>query len=260
MRIAIGVEYSGARYHGWQRQRSQDSIQERLEKALSIVANKPIRLVCAGRTDTGVHAQGQVAHFDTDVDRSDRGWLLGANSNLADDISVMWVQRVTTEFHARFKASARLYRYIILNRLSRPAILQQAVCWHYQSLSVSKMLEASRYLIGKHDFNSYRAVGCQSKSAIRVVEFIKINRSGDFIYIDIKANAFLHHMVRNIVGVLLVIGRGEQQTDWSKQVLEACDRTKAGMTAPAQGLYFVAAYYPKIFGLPSVPVPIEFSA
>jgi len=260
MRIAIGVEYNGAGYHGWQRQADRKSVQGSLEQALSRVADHPVELTCAGRTDRGVHALGQVAHFDTSVQRSARGWLLGANSSLPNDISITWVQPVAGDFHARFSATARYYRYVVLNRLPRPAVLAGQVCWFHPPLDVAMMQQAAQALVGEHDFTSYRAVGCQSKSVVRVVEFIRVSRSADFVYLDIKADAFLHHMVRNIAGVLLAVGAGKQPPAWVQQVLDARDRTQAGITAPAQGLYFVAAYYPPQFNLPVPPRPPCFSA
>ncbi len=235
MRIAIGVEYNGAGYHGWQRQADKDSVQHRLEQALSKVADHPVVLSCAGRTDKGVHALGQVAHFDTRVRRSDRGWLLGANSSLPADISVTWVRPVAEDFHARFHATARYYRYVILNRLSRPAVLADQACWFHPPLDTERMQSAAQYLVGEHDFTSYRAVGCQSKSVIRVVEFIRISRAADFVYIDVKADAFLHHMVRNIAGVLLAVGAGRQPPGWAREVLDARDRTWGGGARAEKG-------------------------
>ena len=260
MRIAMGIEYNGSQYFGWQRLSDHVSVQQTLESALSIVANHPVNVSCAGRTDSGVHAQAQVIHFNTDSERENHGWLLGTNAHLPDDISVIWVQPVSEEFHARFSATARAYRYVIINRLASPAILQPQASWIHYDLDHERMHEAAQLLLGENDYNAYRAVGCQSKSSIRIVEYINVSRCGEYIYVDIKADAFLHHMVRNIVGVLLAIGSGEQEIGWSLEVLKTLDRTKAGVTAPANGLYMVAVDYPEQFNLPEPPRCIQFSA
>ncbi|MDJ0793965.1 MAG: tRNA pseudouridine(38-40) synthase TruA [Woeseiaceae bacterium] len=251
MRIALGIEYDGTSYNGWQRQKSGLGVQQRLEEALSLVANEPIDVICAGRTDTGVHASGQVVHFDTTAERSDRGWLLGANSNLPDDISVTWVHRVDDEFHARFSATGRSYRYQILNRLQRSALHRQRAWWVHQPLNEALMNEAAQRLVGEHDFSAFRAAGCQAGSAVREITRIDVTRSGDWVTLRVSANAFLMHMVRNITGTLAAIGLGEEPAEWVTTVLESANRTIGGVTAPPQGLTLVSVDYPPEFGIPS---------
>ncbi len=253
MRIALGIEYDGTSYNGWQRQKSGLGVQQRLEEALSLVANEPIDVICAGRTDTGVHASGQVVHFDTVAERSDRGWLLGANSNLPDDISVSWVHGVDDEFHARFSATGRSYRYQILNRLQRSALHRQRAWWVHQPLDATRMHEAAQRLVGEHDFSAFRAAGCQAGSALREITHIEVRRDGDWVTLRVSANAFLMHMVRNITGTLAAIGQGEAPVEWISEVLESGDRTVGGVTAPPQGLTLVAVDYPPEFGIPSSP-------
>lgn len=250
MRIALGIEYDGAAYYGWQRQKEVISVQEELEKALSIIANHPVTVNCAGRTDSGVHGTGQVVHFDTDANRQDVAWTLGVNSNLPKDISVRWVKQVSDSFHARFSATARRYRYIIYNGDFRPAILNAGLSHYHHPLDASLMQQAATHLIGEHDFTSFRALHCQANSPVRCIEFIEINRRSDFIIIDIKANAFLHHMVRNIAGSLIEIGRGNQPVDWLTTLLAYKDRAKAAATAKPGGLYLVEVDYPQEFNLP----------
>ena len=251
MRIAIGIEYDGTAYNGWQRQRNGEGVQERLEEALAQVANETVEVTCAGRTDAGVHASGQVAHFDTTADRSDHGWLLGANSNLPDDISVSWVQRVDDEFHARFSATARSYRYRILNRLVRSALLRRRSWWVCQKLDHERMHDAAQALLGEHDFSAYRSAGCQASTAVRRITSIGVTRDGDKIVLDVTANAFLQHMVRNIVGTLVAVGCGEEDAAWLREVLDSRDRTQGGVAAPPQGLVLVRVDYPAEFGIPA---------
>lgn len=253
MRIALGIEYDGTAYNGWQRQRTGQGVQAFVEKALSVVAANPIEVTCAGRTDTGVHATAQVVHFDTQAERSNRGWLLGANSNLPADINVCWVQPVSDEFHARYSALARHYRYLILNRLVRSSLLRQRAWWVYEDLHVDRMQDAAKFLLGEHDFSAFRAAGCQARTSCREVTSLDVEREGDRISITISANAFLQHMVRNITGVLVAIGRGEQPPEWADKVLKSCDRTQAAVAAPAQGLTLIDVTYPTEFGLPAWP-------
>ena len=210
MRIAIGIEYDGTAYNGWQRQASGVGIQERVEEALSRVADHSVEVVCAGRTDAGVHATGQVAHFDASSDRSLRGWLLGANSNLPDDISLLWARQVDDEFHARYSATSRSYEYRILNRLQRSALYRHRAWWVHEPLDAERMREAGRALVGEHDFSAFRAAGCQSRTAIREITSLGVVRESDWLTIAITANAFLQHMVRNIVGTLAAVGRGDE--------------------------------------------------
>ncbi len=248
-KFALRIEYDGSAYCGWQKQAHSPSVQQEVEQALSYVADKPVELVCAGRTDTGVHACDQVAHFETDVKRSHRSWLLGANCRLPRDIRISWVGSMPEDFHARFSARARSYRYIILNTYTPSALFHNKVCWEHHRLDDVIMHRAAQQLLGEHDFDAFRAAGCQAKSPIRTIEYLKVSRRGDLIYIDIKANAFLHHMVRNITGSLMVIGKQEKSSDWLKQVLQSRDRKLAAMTAPAAGLYFVRAFYGPEFDL-----------
>jgi tRNA pseudouridine38-40 synthase len=251
-KIALGIEYQGTAYCGWQRQRHCDSVQARLEAALSQIAAQPIELFCAGRTDTGVHAIGQVAHFDSSVERPLRAWLEGSNTLLPDDIRVVWARPMTKDFHARFSAQARQYRYVIFNRAVRSAVLAGRVTWERRSLDEVAMHRAAQLLVGEHDFSSFRAAECQAAHARREIQSLSVTRRGEMVFIDIQANAFLHHMVRNIAGTLMQIGRGEQAADWAGTLLALRDRTKATATAPACGLYFVNAFYPEHFAVPRV--------
>lgn len=250
MRLAAGIEYDGSAYCGWQAQPHAPSVQACVEQALSRVADHPVSVACAGRTDTGVHATAQVIHFDSGAARDHRNWLLGANAALPQDIALTWVQSVADDFHARFKARARAYRYVILNRASRPALLRDRVCWQHQPLDLAAMQQAAQLLVGEHDFSAFRAVGCQAKNPVRTLSRLALSRSGDLLYLDVEANAFLHHMVRNLAGTLLRVGRGEAGPGWVREVLAGRDRRLAGITAPAQGLYFVQVSYPQHYQLP----------
>lgn len=244
-RVAFGVEYHGAQYNGWQRQKNTVSVQGELEKALSVVANHPVQVQCAGRTDSGVHASAQVVHFDSPAKRNERNWLLGVNANLPDDIAVHWVKRVDERFHARFSAIVRRYRYIILAQHPRSALLAKKVTWSRAVLDEVKMHAAAQHLVGTHDFTSYRALHCQAKSPVRTMHSLDVSREGDFIYLDVSGNAFLHHMIRNIAGVLMAIGAGDKDVDWSREILEQRDRRQGGVTAKPWGLYLVHVEYPK---------------
>jgi tRNA pseudouridine38-40 synthase len=251
MRIALGIEYDGTSYSGWQRQKTGLGVQQRLEEALSLVANERVEVVCAGRTDTGVHATGQVVHFDTDSERSERGWLLGANTNLPEDISVSWVKPVDQDFHARFSAAGRSYRYLILNRLQRSALHRSRAWWVYEPLDEVPMQAAAQRLLGEHDFSAFRSAACQANTAVREITAISVSRSGDWLTIDVTANAFLMNMVRNIVGSLAAVGLGEQGVEWIRDVLEGRDRKAGGITAPPHGLTLVGVEYPEAFGIPA---------
>ncbi|WP_340618394.1 tRNA pseudouridine(38-40) synthase TruA [Xenorhabdus entomophaga] len=250
VKIALGIEYDGSRYYGWQRQQEVRSVQACLEKALSKVANEPISVFCAGRTDAGVHATGQVVHFETSAQRKEAAWTMGVNTHLPPDIAVRWVKMADDEFHARFSATARRYRYVIFNHRYRPAVLARGVTHFHYPLDEKKMHEAAQSLLGENDFTSFRAVQCQSNSPWRNMMHINVSRHGHYIVVDIKANAFVHHMVRNIVGSLLEIGCGNQDIGWMAELLALKDRTKAAATAKAEGLYLVAVDYPEHFGLP----------
>ena len=253
MRMALGIEYDGTAYNGWQRQRTGTGVQERLEHALSRVANEAIEVTCAGRTDSGVHASGQVVHFDTDSERSERGWLLGANSNLPDDINVTWAKLVDDEFHARFGAVSRTYRYLILNRLERSALYRDRAWWVYEPLDADCMHRAAQVLLGEHDFSAFRAAGCQASSPVREITGIVVQRSDDWIGLEVTANAFLQHMVRNITGTLAAIGRGDEKEDWVQAVLAGRDRKLGGIAAPPHGLTLVSVRYPENFAIPVAP-------
>ncbi|HEX6549685.1 MAG TPA: tRNA pseudouridine(38-40) synthase TruA [Gammaproteobacteria bacterium] len=250
-RFALGVEYDGTAFMGWQRQPlAARTVQGCVEDALSTVANHPVQVICAGRTDSGVHAIGQVVHFDTDAVRDMRAWLLGLNANLPADIAVNWVKPVSDEFHARFQAKARHYRYTILNRPTRPALDRTRVTWTHRPLDEERMRIAGRDLIGEHDFSAYRAVECQARSPVRTLHLLQVEREGELVRIDVVANGFLHHMVRNIAGVLMAIGAGKQEMDWARCVLAGRDRRLGGITAPPHGLCFMAALYPGQFEIP----------
>jgi len=250
MRIALGIEYDGHNFCGWQRQRSGRSVQQCLEEGISNVADRPVKTICAGRTDTGVHATGQVVHFDTEADRDTKAWIMGVNANLPDDIRVTWAREMDDDFHARFAARRRYYRYVILNQQHGSALLDNRVCREHADLDVCRMREASGHLLGEHDFTSFRAVACQARHPVRTVYSLDITRIGRFIYLDIVANAFLQHMVRCIAGVLLSIGRDDAKPGWTRDLLELRDRTAGGVTAPAAGLYLVAVRYPSRYDLP----------
>ncbi|WP_104401729.1 tRNA pseudouridine(38-40) synthase TruA [Vibrio penaeicida] len=254
MRIALGIEYDGAKYYGWQRQRDVTSVQEKLEKSLSIVANHPVEVQCAGRTDAGVHGTGQVVHFDTTSVRKMAAWTMGVNANMPKDIAVRWAKEVPEEFHARFTATARRYRYVIYNHAYRPGILSSGISHYHGELDEKKMHLAGQFLLGENDFTSFRAVQCQSRSPWRNIMHLNVSRHGHYVVIDIKANAFVHHMVRNITGSLIEVGRGNQNPEWIQWLLEAKDRRLAGATAKAEGLYLVDVDYPESFGLPREPL------
>jgi tRNA pseudouridine38-40 synthase len=252
-RIAACIEYDGTAYSGWQRQgHIKNTVQEKLESALSAIANEKIIAQCAGRTDRGVHATMQVVHFDTQAVRKDRSWIRGTNTLLPDDIAVKWVKGVDSSFHARFCAVSREYHYIIdSSPIDCGAINRNRVTWDYRQFNVERMQEAGNMLLGEHDFTSFRATACQSKTPVKTIHRLKFEKRGDFIILAIEANAFLHHMVRNIVGVLMAIGAGEREITWCNDVLKAKDRRAGGVTAKPYGLYLTQVNYPDEFQLPA---------
>lgn len=255
MRIALGVEYNGHGLYGWQAQQGLPTVQGTLQDALAKIANEPIFLFCAGRTDANVHATGQVVHFDTHAKRHIDAWIWGTNSHLPSSIVVRWAKHVDYSFHARFTAVARRYRYIIYNHPIRPGVMSHQVTWCYYPLEVEVMQEAGRYLIGEQNFNSFRSSQCSSKTPMREVTDVSVTRQGDFVILEIEANAFLHHMVRNIVGVLLKIGSGLKPSTWMQEVLQAKDRRAAAETAPPDGLYLTKVTYPEPYIFPPSGAP-----
>ena len=257
MNIALQLSYYGGDFHGWQRQRSVASVQAHVEQALSQVAQHCVAVNCAGRTDAGVHATAQVVSFTTEADRPLKAWVLGVNALLPKSIRVNWARQVSNDFHARFTATARRYHYVIDDAVVSPH-LQGLVTWHGYRLDAALMHEAAQCLLGEQDFSSVRASGCQSKTAMRCVEFCHVMRVGRFVVVDIQANAFLHHMVRNIVGTFLPVGAGRESVEWLQQVLQSKDRKQAGVTAPADGLYFVDVTYPPQFDLPCNDVGVDW--
>ena len=253
MRIALGIEYDGSDFAGWQLQEDGvRTVQGAVEQALSRVADHPVRVVCAGRTDAGVHATEQVVHFDTHAERTMRSWVYGANANSPKSVSVKWARPVDDDFHARFSAERRRYRFVILNRELRPTFLAGRVAWEYRPLDEVLMRQAARALVGEHDFSAYRAVACQAKSPVRRLYELAVSRDRDLVFLDLEANAFLHHMVRNVAGVLMDIGAGERPPGWAREVLECRDRTLGGVTAPPSGLYLTGVAYPVRFDLPAL--------
>ncbi len=254
-RYAIGVEYDGGGFLGWQRLTpsgtpDDTTVQAVLENALSRVADSRVDTICAGRTDAGVHAQCQVVHFDSDARRDPRSWVLGATANLPPSVCVRWCQSMPDDFHARFSARARRYRYRLVNRIVRPALERQYLSWERLPLDADAMHRAAQALLGENDFNAFRSVHCQAAHAFRELQSIRVSRQDEQVTVEVQANAFLHHMVRNIVGSLLMVGRGEKPEAWIAELLAGRDRTLAGPTAPPDGLVFVSPLYPAQWGLP----------
>lgn len=249
-RFCLCVEYDGSNYHGWQYQHHASSVQQGLEAALAKVLDHPVEVVCAGRTDTGVHATGQIVHFDTDAARTERGLALGTNSHLPPDISVRWAAQVDSAFHARFDAVERRYRYLLLTTPCRSALYGRRAWNQPDVLDVVRMQQAADALIGEHDFSAFRAAGCQAKHPVRQITQLRIVEQGPWSIVDIAANAFLQHMVRNITGMLWHVGSGRSEPDTAVEILESRDRTCAPVAAPAHGLYLTEVHYPGHFGLP----------
>ena len=250
-RVALGIEYDGSAFRGWQQQTHARSVQGELERALAQVADHPVELTAAGRTDAGVHARLQVAHFDALVERPLRAWVMGANAAAPPDLSVLWARPVPDTFHARYDARSRTYRYRIVNRPVRTALDRARACWVRRPLDVAAMHAAAQALLGEHDFSAFRSSECQSPTPMRRVLQIGAEVAGDRVQVEVTANAFLHHMVRNVVGSLLLVGLGERPAAWLTEVLGSRDRRRAGPTAPPQGLYLAGVEYPAEFGLPS---------
>ncbi len=251
MRLALELAYDGSHYHGWQRQSDAiTTVQQHVERAIGVVASEPVTVTCAGRTDTGVHALSQVVHFDTQAtNRTSRNWIRGTNANLPDDISVVSATRVADDFDARRSAISRRYIYLIDNQRHRHALFNHQVSRHHRPLDEQQMHEAAQYLLGENDFSSFRAAHCQSLSPMRDVKYVSVTRRHDLVVVEIIANAFLHHMVRNIVGVLMDVGAGAKPVGWMPELLALRDRTKASATAPPNGLYLAEVSYPATCGL-----------
>lgn len=257
MHIALGIEYDGSNFNGWQSQDHGRTVQDCIETALGFIADEKITVQCAGRTDTGVHAVHQVAHFETVASRDPHSWVFGANSQLDSDVNLLWAQPVADDFHARYSATGRGYRYVVLNRPARSSIQSHKVTWECRALDVGCMQQAATDLTGEHDFSAFRAMGCQAKNPVRKLTRLDVKRTGNYVVIDVHANAFLQHMVRNIAGVLMEIGMGRQPPEWATEVLMTRDRTLGGVTAPADGLYLVRVDYPEKFAIP-LPEPQQW--
>lgn len=253
MRIALGVEYDGSRFCGWQTQPQGCAVQDAVERALAGIAGAPVSTICAGRTDAGVHALAQVVHFDTAVDRPESAWVRGTNALLPPACAVTWSREVGTEFHARYSAQARCYRYVLLNHPVRPAAEQARVGWIHVPLELEKMRSAAHALVGEHDFSAFRSAECQARSPVRRIERVDIARHGDYLVFDLRANAFLHHMVRNIVGCLVTVGKGKYPPDWVGEVLASRDRARGAPTFEAGGLYLSRVIYDERWNLPDAP-------
>lgn len=253
MRIVLVLEYDGSRYCGWQSQPNNCAIQDVLEQSLSSIAQETIRVITAGRTDTGVHALYQVVHFDTESKRPITAWIRGVNAKLPKDIAVRWASEISLDFHARYSAIERRYLYLLLNQTTRPGLQSGKVGWFHQPLALENMQVASRFLLGKHDFSAFRAAECQAKSPIRTITHLTIIRCGDLFVFDLRANAFLQHMVRNIIGSLLYVGKGKYSPDWMQDLLQNGQRKLAAPTFSPQGLYLAKVCYPNQWALPVLP-------
>lgn len=260
-RTALGIEYDGSRFLGWQTQPGGGTVQDVLESALSGIADTPISVTCAGRTDRGVHALAQVVHFDTSAERPESAWVRGVNALLPEAVAVLWARRVSRDFHARYAARSRTYRYLLVNRPVRPALAARYAGWYHAPLDIAPMREAATQLLGEHDFSAFRAAECQSKSPVRTLHAIRIERYGERIEFSLRANAWLQHMVRNIIGTLVYIGAGKQPAAWAGAVLDSRDRTRAAPTFASEGLYLEAVGYESKWELPAAreaasPLPV----
>lgn len=262
-RIALGVEYCGSGYAGWQSQPHGNTVQDALEAALARIAGHPVRTQCAGRTDAGVHALMQVVHFDSSTLRPLSAWVRGVNAWLPSSVAVRWAEPVDAGFHARFSAEARHYRYVLFNHPVRPALASDRAGWFHRPLNVGPMREAAQLLVGEHDFSAFRAAECQAKTPVKTLQIAEVERHGDYLVFDFRATAFLHHMVRNIVGALVAVGKADRPAGWVAELLAGRDRTAAPATFSAAGLYFVGAHYADRWRLPEAariiaPLPISF--
>lgn len=256
MRVALCLEYDGSAFRGWQSQASGGTVQDALQAALSQLAGHPVNVVCAGRTDAGVHATAQVVHFDCSAERPLTAWVRGANALLPDSVAVRWAHPVPDTFHARFSARGRRYRYVLLNRPQRPALAQRRVGWYHGTLDLAAMQAASLSLLGEHDFSAFRAAECQAKSPIKTLREARVRRIGDYVLFDFEASAFLHHMVRNMVGSLVYVGKGRYPPSWIADLLAGRDRRVAAPTFAASGLYLSGVAYEDAWGLPPPPAPV----
>jgi len=257
MRIALGLEYAGAPFDGWQSQPSGRGVQDALERALAAIANTPVRTIAAGRTDAAVHATSQIIHFDCDAVRPDSAWVRGVNALLPSEVAVLWAQPVAPDFHARYKATARHYTYVLMPRPVRAALLAGRVGWYHRPLDVAAMRDAARSLAGTHDFSAFRAAECQARSPVKTLAPIAVEPDGDLVRFDFSADAFLHHMIRNIVGALVHVGAGKAPPGWLAELLAARDRTRAAATFAADGLYLTGAAYDAAWGLPATRRPVR---
>jgi tRNA pseudouridine38-40 synthase len=251
MRIALGIAYDGKPFDGWQSQPTGNTVQDRLEAALAAIAGAAVRVTAAGRTDAGVHATGQVAHFDVAAERPESAWVRGTNAHLPESIAVQWARAVDEGFHARFSATSRSYTYVLYNYPVRPAVLAGKVGWFHLPLDVAAMRAAAERLVGEHDFSAFRSAECQAKTPVKVLHRIAIERRDDYVILEFTASAFLHHMVRNLLGCLVQVGKGAQPAEWVQDVLEGRDRAKAAPTFPADGLYLTSVTYPGRWNLPA---------
>jgi tRNA pseudouridine38-40 synthase len=261
MRIALGIEYDGSRFLGWQTQAEGGAVQDALEPALAAISGTAVSVTCAGRTDRGVHAREQVVHFDTDAERPDSAWVRGANALLPESVAVLWSHRVNADFSARYSARARTYRYVLLNRAVRPALMARYAGWFHSPLNEQSMRAAAAHLVGEHDFSAFRSAECQAKSPVRTLHSLEIERRGERIDFVLRANAFLHHMVRNIVGTLLYVGKGKHPPQWAREILDSRDRSRAAPTFQAEGLYLERVEYEARWDLPqagkgSLTIPV----
>ena len=256
MRVALCIEYDGGAFHGWQTQPDGRTVQDALENALTEIAEQPISVSCAGRTDTGVHATAQVAHFDCPAERPLSAWVRGANTLLPDSVAVRWAHPVPDDFHARFSARGRRYRYVLVNRPQRPALAHGRVGWYHAPLDIAAMQTAASSLLGEHDFSAFRAAECQAKSPVKVLREARVRAVGDYVLFDFEATAFLHHLVRILVGRLVYVGNGKHPLVWIDDLLAERDRKRAAHTCAPDGLYLSGVSYEAHWNLPAQPASV----